>query len=186
MDNENQVDEAINSSEEVATEQEATTGQETVETPKTYSEDEFRQVVARAKKAEAEARTFKAQSDNLKKANNKSLDVEDYIDISASLEGLDSREKEYLAREHKLSGRPLNEIRKDENFSLWQSAYRQKVEKERTSLAPSSKQPDDNSPISLEDALENATIEEKEEILRNSMGYSVGNKPRADRVNIGR
>src|SRR3990167_1914049 len=59
------------------------------------------------------------------------LDVEDYIDISASLEGLDQREKEYLAEQHKLSGKSLGEIRKDENFNLWQSAYRDKVEKER-------------------------------------------------------
>ena len=186
MENETQVDGATNPSEGVATETEATTEQETVETPKTYSEDEFRQVVARAKKAEAEAKTFKVQADGLKQASKKSLDVEDYIDISASLEGLDSKEKERLAREHKLSGRPLNEIRKDEDFLLWQSAYRQKADKERASLVPSSKQPDDNSPVSLEDALSGATMEEKEELLRNSMGYSVENKPRADRVNIGR
>lgn len=116
---------------------------------------------------------------------NKSLNVEDYIDISASLEGLDSREKERLAREHKLSGRPLQEIRKDEDFILWQSAYRQKQEKEKTSLTPSSKQPDDNSPISLEDALNNAkSVEEKEELLKASMGYHIGNKHRSDRVVI--
>jgi hypothetical protein len=116
-----------------------------------------------------------------------SLDVGDYIDISASLEGLDSREKERLAREHKLSGRPLKEIREDEDFKLWQSAYRQDVEKKKASLIPSNKQPDDTGDISLEDALNGAqTMEEKERILQESMGYSIQNKPRSDRVNIGR
>lgn len=142
---------------------------------KTVPYSRFQQIVEENKKLKSQP----------VKVVNKSLDVEDYIDISASLEGLDQKEKERLAREHKLSGKPLAEIRKDEDFLLWQSAYRQKSEKERASLIPSNKQPDDNSPISLEDALNNAsTVEEKEAILKASMGYHIGNKHRADRVNI--
>lgn len=183
MENEKQVDEATNSSEEVTSE--TVTTEETVETPKTYTEAEFKQAIARAKKAEAEAKVNKAKADAAQKSATKSLDVEDYIGISASLEGLDAREKEYLAKQHKMTGTPLNEIRKSEDFIFWQSSYRQKAEKERASLTPSTKQPDDDSPISLEDALASAkTVEEKEEILK-QVGYSIGKQSSAVRVKLG-
>lgn len=83
------------------------------------------------------------------------LNVEDYIDISASLEGLDQKEKEKLAREHKLTGRALGEIRKDEDFVLWQSAYRAKVEKEQA-LNPSTRQPEVKEEKTFEDQIEEA------------------------------
>lgn len=137
----------------------------------------------KADKAEKER---KALEDKLNGFKGESKSVEDFIDISTSLEGLDQKEKERVAREHKLTGKPLSEIRKDEDFLLWQSAYKAKVDKERASLIPSSKQPDDNSPISLEEALSNATsVQEKEEILKNSMGYSIGRKSNSDRVKLG-
>jgi hypothetical protein len=137
-------------------------------------------------KAEADR---KALEEKLGKASpgKTGLDVGDYINISASLEGLTQREKEKLASEHKLTGKPIQEIRNSEDFTLWQSALKQKVEKDAASLPPSSKQPDDNSPISLDEALSGAkTMEEKEALLAETMGYTIGNKPRADRVVIGR
>lgn len=112
------------------------------------------------------------------------LDVEDYIGISASLEGLDQREKEYLAEQHKLSGRPLAELRKDENFGLWQSAYRAKVEKENNALAPSSTQSDSERPKSLTERLASASLAEKEAILAEA-GLYKSPRPKADRVKIG-
>ena len=115
---------------------------------------------------------FKEINDELKRLKEqppkvvKNLGVEDYIDISAALEGLDQREKTYLAREHKLTGMPLDEIRKSEDFSLWQSAYREKVEKERLTLEPSSKQSEADKPKSLTEKLASAiSVEEKEKIL---------------------
>jgi hypothetical protein len=114
----------------------------------------------------------------------KSLDVEDYIDISASLEGLDQKEKEFLAREHKLSGQPLAEIRKNEDFLLWQSAYRQKVEKERLTLKPSSTQPESEIPKTLHEKLKGASLEEKEKILTEA-GYYKSPRPIGERKNIG-
>jgi hypothetical protein len=114
---------------------------------------------------------------------NKSLDVEDYIDISASLEGLDQREKEKLAKEHKLTGRPLTDIRKDEDFLLWQSAYKQKLEKENA-LKPSSTQSDSDRPISLVDRLQNASLADKEKILTEAGLYKAP-KSKTGRVTIG-
>ena len=181
MENETKVDGATNPSEEVATEQETTT-EEAVETPKTYSEKEFKEVVARAKRAEASLKTEKSKPPVVKT----SLDVDDYINISASLDGLDQKEKAKLAKEHQITGKPLAEIRNDEDFVLWQSAYRAKKATAEASITPSTKQPDDNSPISLEDALNNAsTIAEKEAILA-QMGYTIGkSSSAATRVKLG-
>lgn len=112
------------------------------------------------------------------------LDVEDYIDISASLEGLDQKEKERLAREHKLTGKPLSEIRKDEDFLLWQSAHRAKVEKETKNLKPTNTQVESDRPKSLDEKLESASLAEKEKILTDAGLYKAP-KPRPDRVHIG-
>lgn len=135
---------------------------------------------------------FKEVNDELarlKKAppatNTKSLEVDDFINISASLEGLDQREKQYLAEQHKLSGRPLTEIRNDENFLLWQSAYKAKVEKERAQLKPSSTQTDSDRPRSLADRLKGASLEEQEKILADA-GLWKSPRPRADRVVLDR
>jgi len=133
---------------------------------------------------------FKAVNDELSKLKkqpaqtvSKPLDVEDYIDISASLEGLDQKEKEKLAREHKLTGKPLSEIRKDEDFLLWQSAYKQKLEKERT-LAPSSTQTLSEKPLSLTEKLAKASLTEKEEILA-KQGLWKSPRPNSSRTDIG-
>ena len=112
------------------------------------------------------------------------LDIEDYIDISASLEGLDQREKEKLAREHKLTKKPLSEIRQDEDFVLWQEAYRAKKEKEAKALKPNSAQGDSDKPQTLNEKLANATLAEKEKILAEA-GLWKSPRARADRTTIG-
>lgn len=113
----------------------------------------------------------------------KTLDVDELVSINASLEGLDTREQEYLVRQYKMTGQPMKEIRDSEDFTLWQSAYRTKVEKDK-SLSPSSTQPDANQPVSLKDKLTNATIAEKEKILE-EMGLWQNPRKRADKRNIG-
>lgn len=113
------------------------------------------------------------------------LGIQDFIDISTSLEGLDQKEKAYVAREHKMSGKPISEIRKDDDFLLWQKAYREKLEKEKQTIIPNSKQPDDDSPISLEDALKGKTLEEQAKLLEEHAGYSIGKKSITERVRLG-
>lgn len=135
---------------------------------------------------------FKAVNEELAKLKaqpvkvvNKALNVEDYIDISASLEGLDQREKQYLAEQHKLSGKSLSEIRKDEDFTLWQSAYRAKVEKEALTLKPSGTQSESDRPKSFTEQLKNASLAETEKLLA-ERGLYKSPRPRVDRVNLGR
>lgn len=113
------------------------------------------------------------------------LDVEDYIDISASLEGLDQREKSKLAEEHRLTGKPLAEIRKDEDFVLWQEAYRTKKEKE-LSLKPSGTQADSDKPMSFTEKLRTMTSVADKEKLLTEAGLYKSPRPRADRTNLGR
>ena len=135
--------------------------------------DRFKEVVSENKKLKEQTKTVSG------------LDVSDYIDISASLEGLDQKEKEYLAKQHKLSGDSLKEIRSSEDFSLWQSAYRQKVEKEQLSLKPSGTQSESDKPMSFTDRLKSASLADKEKLLE-EVGLYKSPRPRADRVNLGR
>lgn len=149
-----------------------------------------RELTARAKKAEANNKVLEAKLNALK-SNKSPLDVEDYIDISASLEGLDSREKSYLAEQHKLTGRPLKEIRNDEDFLLWQSAYQIKVEKDRA-LKPSNAQPESDRPRNLVETLAEidrtydprTAAAKKAEILERA-GLHTTPRPKTDRSNIG-
>jgi hypothetical protein len=135
-------------------------------------------------KEEADRKTLEDKLNKKGEAGDSGLNVEDYIDISASLEGLDQREKEFLARQHKLTGKPLPEIRKEEDFQLWQSAHRAKLEKENA-LAPSSTQTETDKPSTLEDRIAKASsIEEKEKLLTEAGLYKAP-RPRPDRVHIG-
>lgn len=127
---------------------------------------------------------FKEVNDELAKLKNrpvestKSLEVDDFINISASLEGLNQAEKSYLAEQHKLTGKPLSEIRNSENFLLWQSGYHAKVEKERA-LKPNSAQPDGDAPRTLSGEISRlnngtnfkANLEQQEKLLQEAGLY---------------
>ncbi len=144
--------------------------------------DHFREKFEKEEKTRKELEAKLNNNSNV--PSKQALDVEDYIDISASLEGLDQREKEYLAQQHKLTGQPLKEIRTNEDFQLWQGAYRQKVEKERA-LKPSNNTTLEDKPMSFEQRLESAgTMAEKESLLREA-GLLKEVRPNASRVNIG-
>ncbi len=111
------------------------------------------------------------------------LEVADFIDISASLDGLDPREKAFLAEQHTLSKKSLKDIRESEDFQLWQSAYRTKQEKERA-LKPDSTQTTEAPPKTLNQRLAAADLAEKETILKEA-GLYRDPRPRGDRTNIG-
>ena|SRR3990167_5696364 len=139
-----------------------------------------RHLTARAKKAEADRSILEAK---LRAAKKPTLDVDDYIDISKSLQGLDQEEQEFIAEQHKLTGKPLVELRNSKNFLLWREGHIAEVEKERT-LAPSNKQSEADRPKSLLDKLKGASIEEKEKILSERGLYRTV-RPRVDRQFIG-
>lgn|SRR3990167_7017372 len=150
---------------------------------KTELADNYKVRAEKAEKAEKDLERELNQKIKSATGEKPSLNVEDYIDISASLEGLDQREKERLAKEHKLTGRPLTEIRNDEDFQLWQKAYRDKVEKERLALKPTGTQSESDRPMSLTERLSKASLAEKEKILTEA-GLYKSPRPRSDRVNI--
>ena len=135
-------------------------------------------------KAEAERKALEARFNAGVSVDGKApLAVEEYIDISTALDGLDQREKAFLAEQHRLSGKPLREIREGEDFQLWNSAYRSKMEKE-AALKPNATQAVEPGPASLQERLRGATVVEKEAILRELNLYRES-RPRADRTNIG-
>lgn len=170
---------------EVETEAEAVTPEVEVDTSALLEQIEKekkarQQLTARAREAEAKAKALEAK---LGAQGTAPLAVEDFIDISTSLDGLDVREKARLAEEHKNTGKSLKDIRESEDFQLWQSAYRQKQEKENA-LRPSATQALEEGPKSLAERLRDASLEEKEAILR-EQGMYKDFRPKADRVNIG-
>ena len=142
--------------------------------------DHFREKFEKEQK-ERLALEAKLNSPETRTAN---LPIEDFISVSAALDGLDGREKEYLAQQHTLTKKPLSEIRQSEDFNLWKSAYQQKVEKDKQSLPPSSRQPEEDKPMSIEDALAGASLEDKEKILEeNFPDYRVSSpKSRHEKV----
>jgi len=146
--------------------------------------DHFR---TKSEKEEADRKVLEAKlnevTGNTKKLR-EVLDVEEYIGISTSLEGLDQAEKTFLAEQHKLTGKPLNEIRNSEDFALWDSGHKAKVEKEK-SLKPSNTQSDSEVPKTLADKLANASLAEKEKILTEAGLYKSPHPHRVDRTNIG-
>lgn len=139
-----------------------------------------RQLTARATKAEAEKRALEAR---LGEKTGTGLGVNDYIDISTALDGLDQREKAYLAEQHRLSGKPLKDIRSDEDFQLWQGAYRATQQKD-SALAPNSTQASEDAPLSFAEMLKRASPAEKEQLLRDK-GLYRESRPKTDRVGIG-
>lgn len=136
-------------------------------------------------KFEKEEADRKALENKLNADVPKGLKVEDYIDISSSLDGLDNREKEYLANLHRLSGAPLKDIRASEDFSLWRTAYQQKTEKEKLVLKPNSGQGEGDAPKSFTERLANASVTDKEKILAEA-GLYKSPRPRMDKVDLGR
>lgn len=136
------------------TEQDAPSTPKTEEKTVPYSR--FKEVADKAKKLEAQ----------VKQPETKALDIEEFLDISTSLEGLDQVQKEFLARQHKLTGEPLKKLRDSEDFKLWDSGYQVKVEKEK-SLKPTGTQELTEKPISFSEALRGAkTLEERSELLK--------------------
>lgn len=141
------------------------------EAPKTDYAADFeaknKQLFERAKKAEQEAKAAKARIEALEKANTKSLDVEDYLDINKAFAGLSDPEQAKLAEWHKQTARPLAELRESDDFKLWQIGHSQMVEKEKA-LKPSSTQPDQSAPRKLSEVLTDPKVPqaEKERLMK--------------------
>jgi len=133
--------------EETETSEEKTVieGQETSERkPETSEEMIPRSQVDRLYKRmkDAEERTKVTEEklqEALQKKSGGEVDLDELADRLSALQGLDSIERARLLRESKLQGTPLEEARKSEDFKLWRSAYRAKIEQEKTAK-PSTRQ----------------------------------------------
>ncbi len=104
-----------------------------------------RQLYARAKKAEEKAKEMEKR---LKEAKPKDWDDPKFItkiaEVGMAFDGLDAKERSRLIEEAKLKGLSVSEARKDEDFVIWQKAYREKVAKNKMP-EPSTKQLEDTS-----------------------------------------
>lgn len=102
-------------------------------------EEKNKQLFERTKKAEDKAKLAEEELAKVKGEPRKELDPTEIADVSLALSGLDPDEQAKLIRDAKAFGKPLSEIRKSEDFVLWQGAHKEKVEKEKTT-PPSTKQ----------------------------------------------
>jgi len=163
-------------------------------TEEVKTEEPVEQDDSKLKSALAQKEHFRKKAEEAEKALEKArkassnspaapLDVEDYIDISASLQGLDQREQAFLAEQHKLTGKSLKDLRESEDFQLWDEAYQARKEKERA-LAPNSTQELEEAPKSFINKLKGASLAEKEELLK-EQGLYQDRRPKVDRADIG-
>jgi hypothetical protein len=97
------------------------------------------QLYARVKKAETKV---EEALKTLPKVG-QTVNFSEIAQILSAFDGLDAQEKSRLIQEAKLKNVSLEDAKKDEDFVLWQTARRQKVEEEKKAIPPSTKQGED-------------------------------------------
>jgi hypothetical protein len=97
------------------------------------------QLFARVKKAETKVEEALKTFPKVGQTTNPS----EIVQILSAFDGLDASEKSRLIQEARLKGISLEDAKKDEDFVLWQTAKRQKVEEEKKVIPPSTKQGED-------------------------------------------
>lgn len=106
--------------------------------------DRERRLLERARKAEENAKERKAELDKFL-ANSKKNDFSDVdaiLEVQRATSGLDPREVGELKVRANAMGISLTEARENEDFKLWQSSYKEKVDKEKAPI-PSTTQSGD-------------------------------------------
>ena len=143
------------------------------ETDKPKYTDREKQYYARMKKAEDDAKKLKVDLEKAKKAPTPDMsDIDVVLEVQQATKGLSTEEVVELKARALILDVPLSEARKDVNFTLWQSAWKEKVEKQKQALTPSNKQAEQEKPKTLVEKLRAAkTIEEKEKLLTESGRY---------------
>ena len=97
------------------------------------------QFFERFKKTDAKLEDYIKKNVVTSKEGKASIDPAETARIMVALGGLDSAEQNRLIQEAKLKEISLEDARKDEDFVLWQTAHKEKVEKDK-GLTPSTKQ----------------------------------------------
>jgi hypothetical protein len=132
----------------------------------------------RFKEINDELRKLKAQVNN--KQADAGLDIDEIVMTTSALKDLDRREQEKALLESKLTGRKVSDVISDEDYKLWQSAYRSKVEKEQAALKPSNKQLEQDRPKSLAEQVAGSDLKTMEDVLTKAGLYK---DPRGGRNN---
>lgn len=126
---------------------------------KKVTQKELDKVYARMKLAEEKAKKAEAKLAE-KPETTSEPDVDAIVEINIATKDLSPEEIAELRFRAAANKTTLSEARKDENFIIWQGAYKEKVDKNQT-LSPSTKQ----APVAKRKSLGDMTIEEKEEAL---------------------
>lgn len=100
------------------------------------TDDKNKRLYARLKKAEAKIKEFESAEP---KEETPQQSVEELADVVSIFNGLDQKERSRLIQEKKMTGKSYEEVLKSDDYSLWQTAYKKKMEKDKA-LAPSTRQ----------------------------------------------
>jgi len=147
--------------------------QETPENPEETSsdlEEKNRRLYARAKKAEEELKSLKKKLEKMEKRASGSSDTLDVFDLAktvSSLKDYSPEELDYIQLIAKAKGISPEEAAKTEEATLYISARRQKVEAEKKTPEPSTKQSISEKPVEkiTSEDLAKMSVKEKEEYL---------------------
>jgi len=161
---------------------------ETPKETKVQYTDLEKRLYARAKKAEEMAKEAK---EALVKARVPISDIDAILEVQSSTRDLDAQEIGELKLRATALGASLTEARKDPNYLIWQTGYREKVAKENAAK-PSTLQPEVTRPKTLEDELREVnklpimeSIEKKAEILeREGRWKNPRRRPISERIRL--
>ncbi len=136
------------------------TPKEKTESPEQYSEREKR-YYARMKQAENMTKTAREELAKVKKPQSVQ-DIDAIIEVQEATRGLSATEIAELKVRADIQKTSLSDARKNENFVLWQKAYKEKVEKENVPL-PSTTQGE----VEGEKDLKDLSLDERTKIFEN-------------------
>ena len=102
----------------------------------TGTDEKNKRLYARLKKAEAKIKEFESTEP---KEEAPQQTVEELADVVNIFQGLDKKERSRLIQEKKMTGKSYEEVLSSDDYSLWQTAYKKKMEKDKA-LAPSTRQ----------------------------------------------
>jgi len=138
---------------------ETETPNEKTDSPEQYSEREKR-YYARMKQAESIAKQARDELGRIKKTSTVVSDIDAILEVQEATRGLSAPEIAELKLRADALKVPLTEARKNENFALWQKAWKEKVEKENVPL-PSTAQGN----VNREKTLSEMTLDERTELF---------------------
>lgn len=109
------------------------TSEETVETETPKTPEPTVNYEKKFKASQTEAIRLKKENDELRKKSSPEMTtVDEILEVQQATKGLSTEEVVELKRRALIEDIPLSEARKDPNYILWQSAWKAKVEKEKT------------------------------------------------------